>query len=72
MKNPYTEYTEKTRSFTEYFSVCLCVISVKLCVQNGGFFSSLLGFVLSNPPEIWYNFPRNFLSHQEVNYHGSV
>ncbi len=43
MKNPYTEYTEETQSFTEYFSVCLRVISVKLCVQNGGFFNSLPG-----------------------------
>ena len=42
MKNPYTENTEETRSFTEYFSVCLCVISVRLCVLNGSFFSSLL------------------------------
>ncbi len=49
MKNPYTEYTEETQSFTEYFSVCLRVISVKLCVQNGGFFSSLLVHIVKSP-----------------------
>jgi len=42
MKNPYTENTEETLSFTEYFSVSLCVISVRLRVPNGGFFISLL------------------------------
>ena len=37
LKNHYTEHTEETQSITKHFSAPLCVISVKLCVQNSDF-----------------------------------
>ena len=42
LKNPYTERTEEALSITEFLCASLFSVSVKLCVQNGNFFSALL------------------------------